>query len=74
MNAAASKPEPLAPPRPPSHRTNKRAIWDLAIGIAGLVYLVMVLFVDYYSPVFGVVLVVLAAYEVLEPRCGKRGG
>ena len=57
-----------------SHRTNKRAIWDLAIGIAGLVYLVMVLFVDYYSPAFGVVLVVLAAYEVVEPRCGKRDG
>lgn len=53
---------------------SKRAIWDLAIGIAGLIYLVMVLFVDYYSPAFGVVLVVLAAFEVLEPRWGKRNG
>jgi hypothetical protein len=58
----------------PSHLTSRRAIWDLAIGIAGLIYLVMVLFVDVYSPVFGVMLIVLAGYEVLEPRCGKRDG
>jgi len=33
---------------------------------------VMVLFVDYYSPLFGLVLVVLAAYEVVELRFAKR--
>jgi len=56
------------------HRLNKRAIWDLVIGIAGLIYLGVVLFADLRSPAFGLALVLLAAYEVLEPRCGKRGG
>jgi len=51
--------------------TNKRAIWDLAIGVAGLVYLGMVLFVDVYSPVFGVVVILLAGYEVLGPHRRK---
>jgi len=51
--------------------TNKRAIWDLAIGIAGLVYLGMVLFVDVYSPLFGLVVIVLAGYEVLGPHRRK---
>ena len=51
--------------------TNKRAIWDLAIGIAGLVYLGMVLFVDVYSPLFGLVVIVLAGYEVLRPHRRK---
>ncbi len=54
--------------------TNKRAIWDCAIGIAVLIYLGVVLCVNLYSPLFGLVLIVLAAYEILEPRCGKRGG
>ena len=53
---------------------NKRAIWDLVLGIAGLTYLGVVLFLNLYSPAFGLVLIVLAAYELLEPHCGKRGG
>ena len=51
-----------------SGNTGKRAIWDLAIVIAGLIYLVMVLFVDVYSPVFGLVVIVLAGYEVIGPH------
>jgi hypothetical protein len=50
-----------------------RAIWDLVIGIAGLGYLGVVLFVNLDSPAFGLVWIVLAGYEILEPRCGKRG-
>jgi len=71
---------PAPAPRPPAgpanaspHSTNKRGIWDLAIGIAGLIYLGMVLFVNLYSPVFGFVLIVLAGHEMLEPRCRRRG-
>lgn len=52
----------------PSQSTNKRAMWDWAIWIAGAVYLAMVLFLNLYSPAFGVVLIILAGYEVIEPR------
>jgi hypothetical protein len=48
-------------------------IWDLAIWSAGLVYLALVLFVNVDSPVFGLVLIILAAYELLRPRRRKRG-
>ena len=43
-------------------------MWDWAIWIAGAVYLAMVLFLNLYSPAFGVVLIILAGYEVIEPR------
>jgi hypothetical protein len=56
------------------HTTNKRIIWDCVIGIAVLIYLSVVLCVNLYSPAFGLILIVLAAYEILEPRCGKRSG
>jgi len=46
-------------------------MWDWAIWIAGAVYLAMVLFLNLYSPAFGVVLIVLAGYEVVEPRCRR---
>jgi len=77
MNGAESKAGPLARPRDGTanaspRTTNTRAIWHLAIGIAGLIYLGVVLFADLYSPVFGVVLIVLAGYEVLGPHCRRR--
>lgn len=76
MNTTVSRAAPAL--RPPanasSHSMNKRAIWDCVIGIAGLIYLGMVLVENLYSPVFGLLWVVLAAYEILEPRCGKRCG
>lgn len=55
------------------HNLSARALWDLAIGIAGLIYLGVVLFGDLYSPAFGLVVIVLAAYEVFEPHFGRRG-
>lgn len=77
MNGAEPKAGPLQRPRDgaanaPPRSTNKRILWHLAIGIAGLIYLGVVLFADLYSPVFGVVLIVLAAYEVLGPHCKRR--
>jgi hypothetical protein len=47
-------------------------IWDLAIWSAGLVYLALVLFVNVDSPVFGLVLIILAGYELLRPRRRRR--
>jgi len=52
---------------------SKKAMWDWAIWIAGLIYLALVLALNLYSPAFGVGLIVVAAYEVIEPRCRRRG-
>lgn len=48
-------------------------IWDLTIWGAGLVYLVLVLFMNLDSPLFGLLLIVVAAYGLLEPH-RHRGG
>jgi hypothetical protein len=79
MNAALPNPGPVLRPQARAanaspHTTSKRAIWDCAIGLAALIYLGAVLCVNLYSPEFGLILIVLAAYEILEPRCGQRGG
>jgi hypothetical protein len=50
----------------------KRAFWDLTIWGAGLVYLALVLFVNLDSPLFGLLLIVLAAYQLLEPLNRRR--
>ena len=54
------------------HTLSKTVLWDLAIWIAGLIYLGMVLFLNLYSPLFGLTLIVLAVYQVLEPRHTNR--
>ena len=79
MNGAVPNPVPVLRPqaRAPNaslRTTNKRIIWDCVIGIAVLIYLSVVLCMNMYSPAFGLILVVLAAYEILEPHCGKRSG
>jgi len=79
MNGAVLKAVPVLRPQARAanaslHSPNKSAIRDLVIGIAGLCYLGVVLFMNLYSPAFGLILIVLAAYEILEPRCGKRDG
>ena len=52
---------------------DKRACWDLTIWGAGLVYMALVLFVNLDSPLFGLLLIVVAGYELLEPHSRKRG-
>jgi len=42
--------------------------WDVALGLAGVVYLTLVLFVGIEVPVFGIALVVLAVYALIRPR------
>jgi len=46
---------------------------DLTICGAGLVYLVLVLCVNLDSPLIGLLLIVLAGYELLGPHRHKRG-
>jgi hypothetical protein len=52
---------------------NKRAFWDLAIGSAGLIYVALVLFINLDSPLFGVLVIVLAGHELLRPQGPRRG-
>jgi hypothetical protein len=46
----------------------KRAFWDLTICGAGLVYIALVLFINLDSPLFGILLIALAGYELLNRR------
>jgi hypothetical protein len=50
----------------------KRTVWDLTIWCAGLVYLALVLCENLDSPLFGLLLIVLASYELLEPHRRRR--
>ena len=53
-----------------------RARFDCAVWIAGAAYVWMVLAFNLYSPVFGIALILISGYEVIEPRVrhGKRSG
>jgi hypothetical protein len=42
--------------------------WDLALGLAGVVYLTLVLFVGVEVPILGAALVVLAACALIRPH------
>ena len=46
--------------------------WDLALGLAGVVYLALVLFMGIEVPVVGAVLVVLAVYALVRPHRTKQ--
>jgi hypothetical protein len=52
--------------------TYKRTFLDVAIWAAGLVYLCLVLIVNLDSPLFGLLWIVLAGYELWEPHRQKR--
>jgi hypothetical protein len=45
--------------------------WDLALGVAGLVYLALVLFMGVELPVVGLVLLVLAGHALIRPHRGN---
>jgi hypothetical protein len=50
----------------------KRALWDFTIWGAGLVYLALALCENLESPFFGLLLIVLASYKLLEPHRRRR--
>ena len=56
---------------PASH--GGRGVWNLTIGLAGLLYLGITLFADWTSPPFGLMLIGLAGYELIAHR-GRRQG
>ena len=50
----------------------KRAFWDFTIWGAGLVYLALVLCENLDSPIFGLLLIILASYKLLERHRRRR--
>ena len=50
----------------------KRAIWDLALLVAGIVYLELVLFQQIEFPLFGLWLVVVSGHELIGRRRQRR--
>jgi hypothetical protein len=51
---------------------SKRAIWDLAAIVAGIVYLELVLFQQIEFPLFGLWLVVVSGHELIGSRRQRR--
>jgi hypothetical protein len=49
----------------------KKLIWQTAIGLAGLVYIVVALSQNVESPVFAAIFILAAGYEVIESHHGK---
>ncbi|MBS1854440.1 MAG: hypothetical protein JST11_03665 [Acidobacteria bacterium] len=47
------------------HRLSRRAKWDLAVGIAGLTFVLSTLLWTLSSPALSVLFVLLAGYELL---------
>ena len=59
-----------AKPREP-HPLSKRAVWNLLLGITGLIYVGLVLFLEIESPVFVAAFILLAGNELVAAHSGK---
>lgn len=53
-------------------KMSKRAIWDLALLVAGIVYLDLALFQQIEFPLFGLWLVVVSGHELIGSRRQRR--
>lgn len=51
---------------------SKRALWDMAICFAGVGYVVMQLWLNIQSPIFGALFVIVASYELIGSHSGRR--
>ncbi len=50
---------------------SKKLIWQTAIGLAGLAYIVVALSQNVESPLFTAIFILAAGYEVIESHLGK---
>ena len=50
----------------------RRGIWNLAIGVAGVGYILLALCLNVQSPLFATLFVAAAAYEVIGSHSGHR--
>jgi hypothetical protein len=52
-------------------RMSKKALWNMAIGFAGVVYLIVDLWQNIQSPAFAVIFVMVAGYEVIGSQASR---
>jgi hypothetical protein len=51
-----------------SRRTRSQVAWDVTLGLCAIAYLALVLFDDVESPLLSLALIVLVAYELIQPH------
>ena len=59
---------PSAHAHAPADSRRARAGWDVALGLCAIAYLALVLFDDVESPLLSLALIVLVAYELIQPH------
>lgn len=52
-------------------RVAGKVIWSIAIGVAGVSYILMTLCLNVESPLFAGMLIAAAGYEIIESRFGR---
>jgi len=50
------------------HRLSRRAKWELALGISGVIYVVLTLSLSLDSPIFSILFIALVGYDLLIGR------
>ena len=53
-------------------RLSRRAKWELALGISGLIYVALTLMLSLESPILSVLFIVLAGYGLVTGRGAAR--
>jgi CDP-diglyceride synthetase len=51
---------------------SRKVIWNFAIGVAGIGYILMTLWLNVESPLFAVLLITAAGHEIFESQFGRR--
>jgi hypothetical protein len=51
-----------------AHRVSRRAKWELALGLAGAVYIVLTLVLSLNAPLLSILFIALAVYELVAAR------
>lgn len=55
-------------------RVGGKVVWNIAIGLGGVSYILMTLCLNVESPLFAGLLIAAAGYEVVESRFGRSSG
>jgi hypothetical protein len=60
--------KPLPRAATPAHSRRSRGAWDVALGVFAAGYLALVLFDGVDSPLLSLTLILVVAYELIQPR------
>jgi hypothetical protein len=58
--------------RSASKHTSRRIVWDIALCAGASAYVALVLFDDVEGPLISMALIILLAYELVQPHLGNR--